>query len=157
LSQFAFACKTISNFDAVGRDGILDWEYDCNWSDYYYIDWRAWPLSSSDFNETASEWGGGPYHNLYEGIGKYDGRDGAQQKEVLFSHYSNLKFDDTKPPGMIASLAIANPTSTSDFNNVYALGLGINTESIYESFFADIYQDEGESWNNEVRLDRVFA
>ena len=89
---------------------------------------------------------------MYEGIGRYDGKNGAQQKEVLFSHYTNLQFDTTKPPGMIASLAIANPTSTSDFNNVYALGLGINTNDIYESFFADIYQDAGESWNNEVRL-----
>jgi len=193
--EFSFVCQTEPNNDNRKLLGPLeDWVYTCTWSNFYFLDWRAWPTNSEDYNTTNSLWGGeakrgakrrasnaissdeiilmpsslpfsqftsliagNPYHNIYN-IGSYStsGLTGSQQETVSFSHYSNLNF--TAPPGMIASLAVNNPHENTGLNNVYALGLGIDTVDTQASFFADIYHAAGQSWTNEnelqVRLDK---
>ncbi|GMH86855.1 hypothetical protein TrST_g12250 [Triparma strigata] len=143
---------TRKEVEGLGVDNVGDDpEYDCTWTEIFDIDWRAWPQNHTSMvngTEMTTD-GGDPIHKLT--LFPEPPSNIVSTTEFYEFANSNISFNNEAPPGMLGMVYLDTPV-TSNWNQVFALSLGIDTGASKEGFYFQVASGLKDSWDFNLKM-----
>ncbi|GMH75673.1 hypothetical protein TL16_g06837 [Triparma laevis f. inornata] len=148
-TQFSSSSSSSPKFVTGPLDD--DPTYACVWTEIFDIDWRAWPQNHTAMvngTEVITA-GGSPIHELT----LFTEPPTTQAVTTKFYEFenSNISFTKEAPPGMLGMVYLDTPT-TSNWNEVFALSLGIDTGESTDGFYFQVASGLKDSWDFNLKM-----